>query len=182
MAKRQKMSAEKPLAKNSDYLRQVREQYKNYPYPPRNPESEKSEFKYCSDSALDRLNYYHYSGKRDFGKGFHALIAGGGTGDSVLFLAEQLKETDAQIIYLDFSAASMQAAQARAKIRGLTNITWMNASLLDAPDLFKEKFDFIECAGVLHHLESPEAGLAALASVLKSDGVMGVMLPAIANC
>jgi hypothetical protein len=30
--------------------------------------------------------------------------------------------------------------------------------------------------GVFHHLASPEAGLAALASVLNADGVMGVML------
>ena len=38
------------------------------------------------------------------------------------------------------------------------------------------EFDFIESSGVLHHLPDPQAGLAALASVLKPDGVMAIML------
>ncbi|MEX0583613.1 MAG: hypothetical protein WD185_08095, partial [Sneathiella sp.] len=33
-----------------------------------------------------------------------------------------------------------------------------------------------DCCGVLHHLEEPEAGLAALAECLTDDGGMGLML------
>jgi SAM-dependent methyltransferase len=37
-------------------------------------------------------------------------------------------------------------------------------------------FDYINCIGVLHHLETPSAGLAALTSVLKEDGGMNLMV------
>src|SRR5262249_12104935 len=119
---------------------------------------------------------YHFSGRRDSSKGFRVLVAGGGTGDAIIMLAEQLRETEADVVYLDISEASMQVAKDRAQIRGLTNITWVHGSLLDTPKLVAGTFDFINCSGVLHHLASPEAGLAALASVLKDDGVMGLML------
>src|SRR3989442_1414795 len=36
--------------------------------------------------------------------------------------------------------------------------------------------DFINCVGVLHHLEDPKAGLPALRSVLKGDGAISLML------
>src|SRR5262249_51190335 len=116
---------------------------------------------------------------RDFSRGFRALVAGGGTGDSTIMLAEQFRDFPAEIVHLDISRQSMQIAKERAAMRGLSNITWIHSSLLDAPKLFSEPFDFIESVGVLHHLESPEAGLAALVSVLKEDGVMGLMLYAL---
>jgi hypothetical protein len=37
-------------------------------------------------------------------------------------------------------------------------------------------YDYIDCCGVLHHLDSPEAGLKALAGVLKPEGGMGLMV------
>src|SRR6202012_5589753 len=37
-------------------------------------------------------------------------------------------------------------------------------------------FDQIVCTGVLHHLRDPDAGLAALRSVLKQDGAMHLMV------
>lgn len=157
-------------------MTEVRDQYENYPYPPRNPADERGNFKYTYTAALDHLNHYHFGGKLDVAKGFRALAAGAGTGDAVIMLGEQLRGVKAEIVYLDISQASMQVAQSRAKERGLDNITWVHGSLLDAPQLLSEKFDYINCAGVLHHLQSPEAGLAALAAVLKEGGVMGLML------
>ena len=159
-----------------NYLKVVREQYENLPYPPRNPEEEKTKFFYYAASALDCMNHYHFAGKRDFSKGFRALVAGGGTGDSTIMLAEQLRGWDAEIVHLDISSASLEIARSRAKVRGLDNITWIHDSLLNAPKILQKQFDYIDCTGVLHHLESPEAGLAALTAVLKDDGVMGIML------
>jgi SAM-dependent methyltransferase len=37
-------------------------------------------------------------------------------------------------------------------------------------------YDYIDCCGVLHHLESPEAGLASLAEVLAPAGGLGIMV------
>ena len=74
------------------------------------------------------------------------------------------------------SVASRAVAEARAKVRGLTNIRWITDSLMEIPHLDLGEFDFINSIGVLHHLESTEAGLQALASVLKPEGAMHIML------
>lgn len=101
---------------------------------------------------------------------------GGGTGDSVIYLAEQLRGTSAEIVYLDMSEASRSIAEQRAAVRGLNNITWLTESLLSIPELNIEKFDYINCSGVLHHLNDPLEGARALASALKDDGAMYLMV------
>jgi ubiquinone/menaquinone biosynthesis C-methylase UbiE len=125
---------------------------------------------------LGEISHWLFEGKEDFKKGFRVLIAGGGTGDSTVYLAEQLKDTDAEIVYLDFSKNSMKIAQECAKNRGLKNITWINDSILNIPDLKIGKFDYIQCSGVLHHLESPDAGLKVLSDSLTEKGGMGIMV------
>ena len=57
------------------------------------------------------------------------LVVGGGTGSALLYLAEQLRHSDAQLVYLDFSARSLGIARQRAKLRGLKNIRWVHNSL-----------------------------------------------------
>jgi SAM-dependent methyltransferase len=94
----------------------------------------------------------------------------------VIFLAEQLRGKNAEVIALDLSQNSLEVAKKRAEIRKLSNIKWYNESLLDLPKLDMGKFDYINCSGVLHHLEDPSNGLLALKSVLKEDGAMGIML------
>ena len=58
---------------------------------------------------------------------------------------------------------------------GLNNIRFVQGSLLEAKALVGGDFDYVDCCGVLHHLDAPEAGLAALKAVLKPAGGMGVM-------
>ena len=160
----------------SHYLGEVKEQYENYPYPPRNPEDEKKRLIYTSVDPLAKINHYCFRGKRHFDNSFRALVAGAGTGDAVIYLAEQLRDADAQIVYLDISTASMEIAKRRAQIRELDNIEWVHGSLLDIPQIKIGEFDYISCTGVLHHLENPIEGLNALKSVLKQDGAMGIMV------
>tara|TARA_R110001599_G_scaffold394_3_gene1770 strand:- start:226 stop:1590 length:1365 start_codon:yes stop_codon:yes gene_type:complete len=162
--------------KNDSYLKNVRDQYEDYPYPARDPENEKGLIYSSPASSLDCLNFYCFSGKQDFTQNFRVLIPGGGTGDCTTYLAEQLKGTNAEIVYLDMTKASMDIAKERAKIRGLNNITWIHDSILNIPNLNLGKFDYISCTGVLHHLKDPQAGLNALKSVLKESGSMFIML------
>jgi len=159
-----------------NYLTKVREQYENYPYPWRDPEDEKKRLVWTQLDALSKINHYCFRGKRDFRKGFRVLIAGGGTGDSSIFMAEQLREMNGEVVHLDISSASTNIAKKRARIRGLKNIHWQQGSLLDIAELKLGKFDFINCSGVLHHLESPEEGLKALRGVLNDGGAMGLMV------
>lgn len=160
----------------SKTLTEVQEHYMDYPYPHRNPEEEKTRLLQLMGESLVELNHYLYKGKEDFKKGFRILIAGGGTGDSSTFLGDQLKNTDAEIVYLDFSKKSMEIAQKRAEIRGIKNIRWINDSILNIPNLNLGKFDYINCSGVLHHLSSPDDGLKILQSSLNPTGGMSLMV------
>lgn len=160
---------------HQNYLKQVRDQYEDYPYPYREPEGEKTRILPTID-LLEAINHFCYEGKEDFSNNYKVLVAGGGTGDSIIFMAEQLRDTNAELVYLDMSEASMNIAKKRAEIRGLSNITWIHDSLLELPNLDIGTFDYINCSGVLHHLEDPDAGLAALTSVLKDDGVICLMV------
>jgi 2-polyprenyl-3-methyl-5-hydroxy-6-metoxy-1,4-benzoquinol methylase len=156
----------------------VKQQYEQLPYPPRDPEEERTRLITGSPSQLVEVNHYLFNGARDFSKPFRALVAGGGTGDAVIMLAQQLADygPHGTVTYIDLSSASRAVVEKRAEVRGLDNIEYHTASLLDLPEMGLEPFDYIDCCGVLHHLEHPEEGLSALASVLKEGGGMGLML------
>ncbi len=154
----------------------VREQYEALPYPPRDPRDERKRLVAPMIDCLDVLNYRGFGGDRDLRAGGRILVAGGGTGDSVIFLAEQLRDTPTEIVYLDISAASMQVAQQRAAERNLHNIQWQHGSLLELNPEKNGQFDYINCSGVLHHLEHPSDGLAVLSELLLPDGCIGLML------
>jgi SAM-dependent methyltransferase len=161
-----------------NYLPEVRNQYEALPYPPCDPQDDRKRLVLTWLEDLPMINHYCFAGKQSFQNGFKALVAGGGTGDATIFLAEQLRHTDAQVVHLDMSEASIGLAKERAQIRGLTNIRWVHDSLLNLPALAAElgKFDYINCSGVLHHLADPDLGFKALQSVLKKDGSIGLMV------
>lgn len=154
----------------------VRSQYELLPYPPRDPADERRRLVRTSLDALVKINHHGFGGLRDFSRPFRVLVAGGGTGDSLIYLAEQLRHTPARLHYLDLSGASMEIARERARVRGLDNIDWTRASLLEVGRQLSGTFDYINCTGVLHHLDDPDAGLCALRDVLAPGGVMGVMV------
>lgn len=157
-------------------LPQVREQYEALPYPPRDPDEERRRLLPTWLDSLPMINHYCCAGRQDFRRGWRVLVAGGGTGDATIYLAEQLRATDAEIVHLDLSAASIAIARRRAEIRGLANIRWLQASLLELPRLGLGEFDYINCSGVLHHLPDPDAGLRALLAVLAAGGAIGVLV------
>ena len=159
-----------------DLTAEVKSQYEDFPYPARDPEQEKRWLISTTLDPLAKINHYCYGGRGRIDGEFRSLVAGGGTGDSAIYLAEQLRERGARVPYLDSSRASAEIARRRAAVRGLDNIDWVQASLLDLPDLDLGEFDYINCSGVLHHLEDPAAGLAALLSALKEDGSLGIMV------
>lgn len=156
----------------------VRAQYEAYPYPVRDWADEAKRLITGSPSHIDELNHYVFGGRRDFSKPFRALIAGGGTGDAAIMLAQQLAtvECPGEVVYIDLSESSREIAEARAKARGLTNVRFIRMSLLDLPANDLGIFDYVDCCGVLHHLNEPQAGLEALVQVLADDGGLGLMV------
>lgn len=159
-----------------NYLPAVKAQYEALPYPPVDPRDDHHRLARTWLDDLPMVNHYCFGGRQRFTDDFRVLVAGGGTGDATIFLAEQLRETKARLVHLDLSSASIAIARERAAIRKLDNIEWRQASLLDLPELGLAPFDYINCIGVLHHLADPEAGLRALQGVLKPAGAIGLML------
>ena len=162
-------------------LEEVQKQYENYPYPPRDPNDEYKRLVMLYANDLHLINHYCFKGelsipKKGESQPFRILVAGAGTGDSVIEFAEVLRDYNVEVTYLDISSASMEIAKKRAEVRGLDNIIWLHESLLEIPNLKLSKFDYINCVGVLHHLANPLEGLLALKSVLKKDGAMHIMV------
>ncbi len=156
----------------------VRAQYEELPYPTRDPRDEAIRLVTGTPSHILEINHYLFAGRLNFARPFRALVAGGGTGDACIMLAQQLadRRCPGEVVYLDLSTASREICEARAKTRGLRNITFHTGSLLDLPTMNIGQFDYIDCTGVLHHLPDPSAGMKALASVLQPEGGIGVML------
>lgn len=154
----------------------VKAQYEAYPYPARDPADETKRLIEGSPSNPVEIDHFLFAGKRDWSKPFRALVAGGGTGDALMMMAQKLADrgTPAEIVYLDMSEASRAVAEARAAARGLASIEFVTGDLLSAPD--HGPFDYVDCTGVLHHLPDPQAGFDALAAALAPEGGLGAMV------
>ena len=152
-------------------------QYEAYPYPARDPADEARRLVVGSPSQLREIDHWVFGAARPASRPLRALVAGGGTGDGAIMLAQQMATAGrlGRVTYLDRSEAAMAVAKARAAARGLT-LDWVLGSLLDLPTLGLEPFDYIDCCGVLHHLPDPASGLSALMAVLAPGGGMGLMV------
>jgi len=157
-------------------LPEVRALYEALPYPSRDPADEARRLVTTWVDDLPMISHYGFGGRARFDAGFRALVAGGGTGDATIYLAEQLRATGAEVVHLDFSAASTAIARERAKARGLANVRFVEASLLELARLGLGRFDYVNCVGVLHHLADPDAGLTALLESLADGGALGLMV------
>ncbi|MAN97770.1 class I SAM-dependent methyltransferase [uncultured Roseovarius sp.] len=157
-------------------MSEVKAQYEAFPYPARDPADEAKRLITGSPSHVLEIDHFLFQGRRDWTKPLRALIAGGGTGDGLIQLAQQMKDTSraAEITYIDLSSASRAIAEERARLRGLRNIRFVTGSLLDAAS--HGQFDYIDCCGVLHHLPDPATGFAALLAALAPGGGMGFMV------
>ena len=101
------------------------------------------------------------------------LIAGCGTGQQSIQTAQRFPA--ARILAVDLSTASLAYAKRKARELGIVNIEYAQADILRLESICRT-FDFIECVGVLHHLEDPVAGWRVLRSILRPGGVMHIGL------
>ncbi len=101
------------------------------------------------------------------------LIAGCGTGQQAMMVAHRYPLAD--ITAIDLSIASLAYAKRKATERSIQNIEFSHGDILNVGQL-RQTYDYIACGGVLHHMEEPDAGLRALKSVLKENGVMRIAL------
>jgi SAM-dependent methyltransferase len=76
-----------------------------------------------------------------------------------------------QLLAVDISRASLAYAMRRCGELGLRTVRFAQADILRLGAL-EERFDLIECSGVLHHMKDPMAGWRVLLSLLKPGGFM----------
>ena len=104
------------------------------------------------------------------------LDAGCGTGVSTDYLCHL--NPGSSVLAVDISAGALAVARERCRRSGAAGqvnpLRIEQCSLLDLEQ--EGPFDYINSVGVLHHLNQPEAGLAALAQRLAPGGVMHLFL------
>lgn len=147
-----------------DVSQKVREQYEAHPYP------RWSHLGYIATSLDDLVAHFSKTGKE---KNLEILVAGCATGYHPIGVA--CKYPFARVTGIDLSRTSLSYAMRKAQQYKTSNLTLLQADILDAAKLEKQ-FDYIECIGVLHHMAEPLAGWRALCDVLKPDGIMRIGL------
>ncbi|HSD40734.1 MAG TPA: tetratricopeptide repeat protein [Burkholderiales bacterium] len=158
---------------DDDTSRAVQQQYEENPYPRwhRVPASLSSPFPLRR--AL-REHFPHADPSRlRVGESPGILIAGCGSGYQAVITA--LRNPGSRILAIDLSRTSLAYAMRRCRELQIGHVRFGQADILKLGAL-PDRFDLIECAGVLHHLRDPLAGWRVLESLLKPGGVMKIAL------
>jgi SAM-dependent methyltransferase len=154
-----------------DVAEEVRDFYDRYPYPP--PVEGLDTYRQTwQDPARRRADYHLFWPDKAYRETYSVLVAGCGTSQAA---KHALRSPGAQVIGVDVSATSVRCTEELKHKYNLANLQVYQLPIDHLMDLGKT-FDQIICTGVLHHLEDPDAGLAALRSVLKRDGAMHLMV------
>jgi SAM-dependent methyltransferase len=82
---------------------------------------------------------------------------------------------DAKVTAVDISQPSLDHQQYLKDKHGLFNLDLNLLPIEELPSLGRD-FDLIVSTGVLHHMADPQVGMNAIASCLRPDGAMGIML------
>lgn len=151
------------------HLEAVKKQFERSPYPRQSLEQTPKDnpsylYKHHFASA-----YYHRNQQVIDPKDTLILDAGCGSGYKALALA--YANPGAKIVGIDFSEESVKLARTRLDYHGIENFQFEAMAIEDIASLGME-FDYINCDEVLYLLPDPEAGLAALKSVLKPQGII----------
>jgi len=156
---------------SDEVSRAVRAQYEQHPYP-RWMRAPSAEAAYPLALRLRAL-FPHAGAASALPERPSMLIAGCGTGRHAAMSAVQ--NPGSRILAIDLSRVSLAYAARRARESGLANIEFAQGDILELGGL-EERFDVIQCSGVLHHLRDPMAGWRVLTGLLAPGGKMKVAL------
>jgi SAM-dependent methyltransferase len=100
------------------------------------------------------------------------LIAGCGANQAAVFA---FTNRAAKVVAVDVSQAALDHQQYLKDKHGLHNLE-LHLLPIEELSALQRDFDLIVSTGVLHHMADPLTGMKALASCLRRDGTIGVML------
>lgn len=145
--------------------------YTQHPYPPPIDNLDRAREMYKDENVL-RAEFHLFWPDREYRADLDVLVAGCGTWQSAKYA---ICHPAARVTAIDVSPTSLDHTLALKQKYNLTNL---DARLLPIEKVAEldQQFDHIICTGVLHHLVDPDAGLRALASMLKPDGTMYLMV------
>ena len=149
----------------------VRAFYERHPYPPPVDDLEGYRRRWA-DPWRRRAEHHLHWPALPYRERLSILIAGCGTSQAA---KHALRWPAARVTAIDFSAASVRATLALKQKYDLGNLEVRELAVERAAEL-GACFDQIVCTGVLHHLADPDAGLAALRTVLAPGGTMHLMV------
>lgn len=110
--------------------------------------------------------------KRNFPKGLSGLkCLDAGCGATAVNACSMLLAGADPVIALDINSESLDLARSRMRAGGFTGVFFRYGSVLDLP-LPAETFDFIACAGVIHHTVNPENALREIFRVAKKGATV----------
>lgn len=149
----------------------VRQQYEENPYPrwfQVDYPQPMTLFEYVANLFPGSAGYLSRDNKK-----IRILVAGCGTGLQTIRNARRFR--DATIIGMDLSSASLAYAKRMTQKLKFTNIRYYQGNILDL-DRLTDRFDYIECFGVLHHMQEPLTGWKCLVDKLETGGCMRIGL------
>jgi SAM-dependent methyltransferase len=156
----------------SSVSRRVAEQYERHIYPPPLDDLAGSAARAKTERADPHYFSAHLWPEGPPRRNLRILSAGCGTSQAA-HLA--FNNPDSQVTGIDLSQTSLAHQRLLAERHGLKNLRLEQRDILDVAG-GAERYDLIACTGVLHHMERPEDGLRALASVLAPKGALYAMV------
>ncbi|MFT0812951.1 class I SAM-dependent methyltransferase [Synechococcus sp. OH20] len=148
-------------------LKQVRQLYDLYPFPPQPIGTVPPpgwNWRWSWPQA-----YAFCTGAHPGRRPVRILDAGCGSGVGTEYIAHQ--NPNAEIWAFDLSSRALEIAEARCRASQAPPVHFRQLNVYDI-DQLPGQFDFINCVGMLHHLPDPVAGLQALANKLAPGGIL----------
>ena len=131
-------------------------------------------WRWCVDAAVASCSGA-LPPQRPAGEPLRILDAGCGTGVSTDYLAHL--NPGSEILAVDISAGALAVARERLRRSGGDQHSGVRIEQRSLLELAGEgPFDYINSVGVLHHLRQPQAGLAALAALLRPGALLHLFL------
>ena len=156
-------------SQNLELIENIRQQFDNTPFP-RIPLEKSPESEYESLYLHNLVTAYYFRNRKVINtEGKLILDAGCGSGYKSLILA--VANPGAKIVGIDLSEESVKLARHRLEYHGFENAEFHALKIEELPSLGLQ-FDYINADEVLYLLPDAIAGMQAMKSVLKPDGII----------